>query len=116
MSQVFALASIWILIFALGSSVCLVPMLYTFNLAHQDPFTSEFSYVDQASALEFLSTVNGILFTISGAIFGYPIASAAVRVLRRLWRNDLVGLKGACPNCAEDVSLSAMNYHPLFIL
>lgn len=103
LSQVFALATIWILIFALGSSVCLVPILYTANLTHQDPFSSEFSYIDQASTLEFLSRVNGIFFTLFGAVVGYPIASAAVRVLRRLWRNDLVGLKGACPNCAEEV-------------
>ena len=30
----------------------------------------------------------------------------AVKVLQGLWRNDLVALKGACPNCGEEVSLS----------
>lgn len=29
----------------------------------------------------------------------------AVRVLQGLWRNDLVALRGACPNCGEEVSL-----------
>lgn len=27
-----------------------------------------------------------------------------VKVLLGLWRNDLVSLKGACPNCGEEVS------------
>nr|KYP68180.1 hypothetical protein KK1_021800 [Cajanus cajan] len=26
-----------------------------------------------------------------------------VKVLQGLWRNDLVALKGACPNCGEEV-------------
>lgn len=29
-----------------------------------------------------------------------------VKVLLGLWRNDLVALKGACPNCGEEVSQS----------
>lgn len=37
------------------------------------------------------------------ALIGYPIASASVKVLQGLWRNDLVALKGACPNCSEEV-------------
>jgi hypothetical protein len=28
-----------------------------------------------------------------------------VKVLQGLWKNDLVALKGACPNCGEEVSL-----------
>ncbi|GLT43331.1 hypothetical protein SLA2020_172900 [Shorea laevis] len=103
LSQVFALASIWILIFALGSSICLVPIIYAINVAYQDPFCLEFFYVSQASTWEFLSIVNGILFMAFGSVIGYPTASAAVRVLQRLWRNDLVALKGACPNCGEEV-------------
>lgn len=30
----------------------------------------------------------------------------AVGVLQGLWRNDLVALKGACPNCGEEVGPS----------
>ncbi|XP_022732539.1 PGR5-like protein 1B, chloroplastic isoform X1 [Durio zibethinus] len=103
LSQVLVLASIWILIFALGCTLCLVPIIYTTNLAYQDPFSSDISYGSQASNFEFLATVNGILFIGIGSVVGYSLASAAVRVLQRLWRNDLVALKGACPNCGEEV-------------
>ncbi|XWS53121.1 hypothetical protein CRYUN_Cryun11dG0130500 [Craigia yunnanensis] len=103
LSQVLALASIWILIFAFGCTLCLVPIIYTISLAYQDPFSSDISYDSQASNFEFLATVNGILFMAIGSVIGYPLASAAVRVLQRLWRNDLVALKGACPNCGEEV-------------
>ncbi|XP_075636074.1 uncharacterized protein LOC142608227 [Castanea sativa] len=47
--------------------------------------------------------VNGILFMALGSVIGYPIASASVKVLQGLWRNDLVALEGACPNCGEEV-------------
>ncbi|KAK6247075.1 hypothetical protein QUC31_018640 [Theobroma cacao] len=103
-SQVLALASIWILILAVGSTFCLVPLIYTISLAYQDPFSSDFSYGSQASNFEYLATVNGILFVAIGSVIGYSVASAAVRVLQRLWRKDLVALKGACPNCGEEVS------------
>ncbi|KAG4137935.1 hypothetical protein ERO13_D07G103400v2 [Gossypium hirsutum] len=103
LSQGLALASIWILIFAFGCTLCLVPIIYTISLAYQDPFSSSASYDSQAANLEFLATVNGILFMGIGSVTGYPLASAAVRVLQRLWRNDLVALKGACPNCGEEV-------------
>ncbi|XP_059660760.1 PGR5-like protein 1B, chloroplastic isoform X2 [Cornus florida] len=102
-SQVFALASIWLLILGFGSSVCLIPIVYTIGQAYQDAFNSGFSYSSQASALEFLSTLNGILFIVLGSVIGYPIASASVGALRGLWRNDLVALKGSCPNCGEEV-------------
>ncbi|KAK8697791.1 hypothetical protein V6N13_113926 [Hibiscus sabdariffa] len=72
-------------------------------LAYQDPFSSDMPYDSQAANLEFLATVNGILFMGIGFVIGFPLASAAVRVLQRLWRNDLVALKGACPNCGEEV-------------
>lgn len=102
-SQALALASIWVLIFAIGSSVCLVPTIYTINVANQDRFLSEFSSFGHASSLKFISSVKGIIFTGLSALVGFPIASAAVKVLQRLWRKDLVGLKGACPNCGEEV-------------
>ncbi|KAK9998639.1 hypothetical protein SO802_018242 [Lithocarpus litseifolius] len=105
-SQVFALASIWVLFLAFGSSACLVPIIYTVGKANQYAFSSGFYYGIQASTLEFLSVVNGILFMALGSVIGYPIALASVKVLQGLWRNDLVALKGACPNCGEEVSLS----------
>ncbi|KAM1553391.1 hypothetical protein ACFX1Z_006269 [Malus domestica] len=99
-SQVFALASIWILFLAFGSSVCLVPVFYTVGLAYQDAFNPVFSYINQAPAL---SMLNSVLFMTLGSVIGYPIASASVKVLKGLWRNDLVALKGACPNCGDEV-------------
>ncbi|XP_034689283.1 PGR5-like protein 1B, chloroplastic [Vitis riparia] len=102
-SQVFALASIWILFLAFGGSACLVPIIYTVGQAYQDAFNSGLSYSSQASALQLLATANGILFMVLGSVIGYPVASASVGVLQGLWRNDLVALKGACPNCGEEV-------------
>ncbi|KAE8733033.1 hypothetical protein F3Y22_tig00001644pilonHSYRG00387 [Hibiscus syriacus] len=103
LSQSLTLASIWILIFAFGCTLCLVPIIYTISLAYQDPFSSDVPYDIQAANLEFLSTVNGILPMGIGFVTGYALASSAVRVLQRLWRNDLVALKGGCPNCGEEV-------------
>ncbi|GAV78275.1 hypothetical protein CFOL_v3_21743 [Cephalotus follicularis] len=103
LSQVFTLASIWILIFAFGCSAFLVPMIYTVSIACHDAYDSGLSYGVHPPALEFLGMVNGILFIALGSVIGYPIASASVNVLQGLWRNDLVALKGACPNCGEEV-------------
>ncbi|KAJ0019936.1 hypothetical protein Pint_32392 [Pistacia integerrima] len=103
LSQVLALASIWMMIFGIGSSICLVPMIYTVVLAYQDAFSQGISYGSHASVSGFLATANVILFMAVGALIGYPVASASVRVLQGLWRNDLVALKGACPNCGEEV-------------
>ncbi|XP_021716128.1 PGR5-like protein 1B, chloroplastic [Chenopodium quinoa] len=102
-SQVFALASVWFLILAFGGAVCLVPMLYTINLAYQDALTSESVYSSHPAVVEFLGMLNTLLFILLGSIIGCPIASASARALQGLWRNDLVALKGACPNCGEEV-------------
>uniref|UniRef100_A0A6V7QSY3 Uncharacterized protein n=1 Tax=Ananas comosus var. bracteatus TaxID=296719 RepID=A0A6V7QSY3_ANACO len=50
-----------------------------------------------------LTVVNGMLLIGLGYLVGYPVASASVQALQRLWRNDLVALKGSCPNCGEEV-------------
>ncbi|CAO2824971.1 unnamed protein product [Amaranthus hypochondriacus] len=102
-SQVFALASVWFLILAFGGLVCLVPVLYTINLAYQDTIISETAYSSQPAAMEFLGMLNSVLLMLLGSIIGCPIASASARALRGLWRNDLVALKGACPSCGEEV-------------
>ncbi|KAH9661472.1 PGR5-like A protein [Citrus sinensis] len=103
LSQVLALGIIWILILAFGSSICFVPIIYTVFLAYQDAFSRGISYGSHASVSGFLAAVNVILFMAVGSLIGYPIASASVRVLQGLWRNDLVALRGACPNCGEEV-------------
>ncbi|XP_057472662.1 PGR5-like protein 1B, chloroplastic [Actinidia eriantha] len=102
-SQVLALASVWLLFLGFGSSACLIPVIYTIGQGYHDAFNSGFSYSSQASALELLSMLNGMLFMALGSVIGYPIASASVGALKGLWRNDLVALKGACPNCGEEV-------------
>ncbi|KAJ6777785.1 PGR5-LIKE PROTEIN 1B CHLOROPLASTIC [Salix koriyanagi] len=102
-SQAFALASIWIFFLTIGSSACTLPIIYTIGLAYQNAFGSGIAHGSQATIIGFLATVNGILFMAVGSLIGYPIASASVKVLQGLWRNDLVALKGACPNCGEEV-------------
>lgn len=154
LSQVLALAGIWLVFLALGCSACLVPLICTADLVFKDPLSLGLSYNSHGSAFEFLSAINAILFIAFGSLIGYPIATAsgkrwllvdfalniyteeclntsikygtlmplmfnimlayfrlftaflaiaAVGVLKGLWRNDLVALKGACPNCGEEV-------------
>ncbi|KAF9598669.1 hypothetical protein IFM89_029919 [Coptis chinensis] len=102
-SQVWALASVWMLLLAFGSLVFLVPVHYIVALAYQDALHSRLFSSGTETALESLAMVNRILFLVVGSIVGYPIASASVGALQRLWRNDLVALKGPCPNCGEEV-------------
>ncbi|KAF5802539.1 putative PGR5-like protein [Helianthus annuus] len=100
-SQVFALASVWLLFLVIGSSACLVPVVYTFGKVFNDAKDSEFS--PAAPLLEFIAMINGMLVMMLGPMIGYPIASASVGALQGLWKNDLVALKGACPNCGDEV-------------
>ncbi|XP_055829582.1 PGR5-like protein 1B, chloroplastic isoform X2 [Solanum dulcamara] len=100
-SQVFALASVWLLILGFGSSFLIVPLICTIAQAYQDTFDSGMPYTDQS--FELFTILNGILFMVLGSIIGFPIASASVGALQGLWKNDLVALKGACPNCGEEV-------------
>ncbi|CAL1401910.1 unnamed protein product [Linum trigynum] len=102
-SQAFALASIWILFLTVGSCICVGPILYAIGIAYQDAFGPPISNGGQQDVIKFLSSANFVLFTAVGYLVGYPIASASVKVLQGLWRNDLVALKGACPNCGEEV-------------
>uniref|UniRef100_A0A7N0TCK5 Uncharacterized protein n=1 Tax=Kalanchoe fedtschenkoi TaxID=63787 RepID=A0A7N0TCK5_KALFE len=101
--QAFALASIWVLILALGSLACLLPIIQASGLTYQHLDDSAITYNNHAFTLDFLSRVKNILFTALGSVIGYPVASASVGVLKGLWRNDLVALKGSCPNCGEEV-------------
>ncbi|KAK7312468.1 hypothetical protein VNO77_36351 [Canavalia gladiata] len=103
LSMVFALASAWAMFLAFGSLVCVGPMSYTVGMAYQNAFDSGLFHSSQTSGLGFLALVNNIIFIVLGFVIGYPVASASVKVLQGLWRNDLVALKGACPNCGEEV-------------
>ncbi|XP_076947770.1 uncharacterized protein LOC143619812 [Bidens hawaiensis] len=103
-SQVLALASVWLLFLGIGSSACLVPVLYIFGQVFTDTLDSGFSPVNShAPILELIAMLNGMLVMMLGSMIGYPIASASVRALQGLWKNDLVALKGECPNCSEEV-------------
>ncbi|KAI3694631.1 hypothetical protein L1987_77599 [Smallanthus sonchifolius] len=103
-SQVFALASVWLLFLGIGSSACLVPVIYTFGQAFKDALDSGFSPASSHTpVLEFIAMMNGMLVMMLGSMIGYPVASASVGALRGLWKNDLVALKGSCPNCGEEV-------------
>ncbi|WJX13309.1 hypothetical protein P8452_03709 [Trifolium repens] len=103
LSMVFTLASTWAQFFAFGSSACVGPMFYTINLAYQNATNLGLSYGSHASELKPLFMVNTIIFMTIGFIIGYPVASASVKVLHGLWRNDIAALKGSCPNCGEEV-------------
>ncbi|XP_072984587.1 uncharacterized protein [Typha latifolia] len=102
-SQVLALGSVWMLLLVLGTSVCLVPTIYAISLAFNGIFGSRNVLNGGKSPFEELKMVNDMLFMGLGYLIGYPIASASVRALEGLWRNDLVALKGSCPNCGEEV-------------
>jgi len=74
-SQVFALASVWLLILGFGSSFLIVPLICTIVQAYQDTFESGMPYTDQS--FELFTILNGILFMVLGSIIGFPIASAS---------------------------------------
>ncbi|KAG9131790.1 hypothetical protein Leryth_009532 [Lithospermum erythrorhizon] len=130
-SQVFALASVWLVILGFGCLVAIVPIAYTLFQAYKDEFNSEILYASQESKLKLLTVISGIFYILLGSIIGYPIASASgftkkpisdpslvilctidgqtniepytVGALQGLFKNDLVALKGTCPNCGEEV-------------
>ncbi|RZB79849.1 hypothetical protein D0Y65_029880 [Glycine soja] len=77
LSMIFALASTWAMFHAFGSLACVGPISYTIGMAYQNAFDSGLSLGSQTSGL--------------------------AKVLHGLWRNDLTALKGACPNCGEEV-------------
>ncbi|KAK7325017.1 hypothetical protein VNO77_29033 [Canavalia gladiata] len=103
LSMALALASTWSLFLALGCSACVGPIVHTIDMAYQQAFNSGLSYASRASGLGLLFMVNSIIFIVLGLVIGYPVASASVKVLQGLWRNDLAALKGSCPNCGEEV-------------
>ncbi|KAI3786986.1 hypothetical protein L1987_41114 [Smallanthus sonchifolius] len=78
-SQVFALASVWLLFLGIGSSACLVPVIYTFGQAFKDALDSGFSPASShAPLLEFVAMLNGMLVMMLGSMIGYPVASLLV--------------------------------------
>lgn len=60
--------------------------------------------MDQIWKLE-NDTCNLFIIIISPNVIITYSSILTVKVLQGLWKNDLVALKGACPNCGEEVSL-----------
>ncbi|WOL16510.1 hypothetical protein Cni_G25297 [Canna indica] len=102
-SQGFALASIWLLFLAFGSSAILVPAIYVTSLAFADSINSIYYLYSERPAFGSLTTANKTLTLGLGYLVGYPLAYASIQALQGLWRNELVAMKGSCPNCGEEV-------------
>lgn len=62
-------------------------------------------FIDQSWKLEDIP-VNLVIVIVALNIGITYAPILTVKVLQGLWRNDLVALKGACPNCGEEVSLA----------
>lgn len=59
-------------------------------------------FLDQIWKLE--NNTSNLIIISPNVIITYS-SILAVKVLQGLWKNDLVALNGACPNCGEEVSL-----------
>ncbi|OEL29018.1 hypothetical protein BAE44_0009966 [Dichanthelium oligosanthes] len=119
-SMFMALSSIWMLLLLFGTSAFLVPSLYTLSLAFGDVFGARYLLYG-AKSLDAITRVNDLALVVLGYLVGYPIASASGKksilsasiwsftftipfgALRGLLSNNLVALKGSCPNCGEQV-------------
>ncbi|CAL9207443.1 unnamed protein product [Musa hybrid cultivar] len=102
-SQAFALASVWLVLLAFGSSAILVPVICIITLAFADAINSRYYLYSEISTFGSLLMVNKNLILGLGHLVGYPLAFASIQALRGLWRNELVAMKGSCPNCGEEV-------------
>ncbi|THU50796.1 hypothetical protein C4D60_Mb06t24090 [Musa balbisiana] len=80
-SQAFALASVWMLLLAFGTSAILVPTIYSLNLALSDIFNLRYFFYGGRSPFELFMMVNGFLIMGLGCLIGYPIASASGNLL-----------------------------------
>lgn len=101
-SMLLALSSIWMLLLLFGTSAFLVPSLYILSLTFGDAFGARY-FLYGAKSLDMITRVNDMVLVGLGYLVGYPIASASVGALQGLLTNNLVALKGSCPNCGEQV-------------
>uniref|UniRef100_A0A0A9D5E9 Uncharacterized protein n=1 Tax=Arundo donax TaxID=35708 RepID=A0A0A9D5E9_ARUDO len=97
-----ALSSIWLSLLLFGTSAFLVPSLYTLSLAFGDTFGARYLLYG-AKSVDMITRVNDLALLGLGYLVGYPIASASVGALQGLLSNNLVALRGSCPNCGEQV-------------
>lgn len=101
-SLIMALSSIWMLLLLFGTSAFLVPSFYTLSRAFGDAFGTRFLLYG-AKSLDGVTRVNDMVLIGLGYLIGYPVASASVGALQGLLTNNVVALKGSCPNCGEQV-------------
>lgn len=101
-SLIMALSSIWMLLLLFGTSALLVPTFHTLSRAFGDAFGTRFLLYG-AKSLDGITRANDMVLVGLGYLVGYPIASASVGALQGLLTNNVVALKGSCPNCGEQV-------------
>ncbi|XP_065029086.1 PGR5-like protein 1B, chloroplastic isoform X4 [Musa acuminata AAA Group] len=76
----------------------------TYADAEEDPSQAfALASVCERSTFGSLMMVNKTLILGLGHLVGYPLAFASIQALQGLWRNELVAMKGSCPNCGEEV-------------
>nr|XP_009384871.1 PREDICTED: PGR5-like protein 1B, chloroplastic isoform X3 [Musa acuminata subsp. malaccensis] len=76
----------------------------TYADAEEDPSQAfALASVCEISTFGSLMMVNKTLILGLGHLVGYPLAFASIQALQGLWRNELVAMKGSCPNCGEEV-------------
>lgn len=102
-SQLWTLASIWIMLLAIGIVVASGPPACALSKVCKGTVHLWFSSHAFSFTTEPLMAVNGFIETAIGFSIGVPVATAAVGALQGLWRGDLVALKGSCPSCGEEV-------------
>uniref|UniRef100_A0A0E0H8I2 PGR5-like protein 1A, chloroplastic n=2 Tax=Oryza TaxID=4527 RepID=A0A0E0H8I2_ORYNI len=101
-SMFMALSSIWMLLLLFGTSAFLVPSLCILSLTFGDAFGARYLLYG-AKSFDVITRVNDMVLIGLGYLIGYPISSASVGALQGLLTNNLVALKGSCPNCGEQV-------------
>uniref|UniRef100_A0ACD5TZ48 Uncharacterized protein n=1 Tax=Avena sativa TaxID=4498 RepID=A0ACD5TZ48_AVESA len=100
-SLFMVLSSIWMLLLLFGTSAFLVPSFYL-SRAFGDIFGTRFLLYGTKS-LDGITRVNDMVLIGLSYLVGYPIASASFGALQGLLTNNVVALKGSCPNCGEQV-------------
>ncbi|URD81940.1 PGR5-like protein [Musa troglodytarum] len=76
-SQAFALASVWLVLLAFGSSAILVPAICIITLAFADAINSRYYLYSEISTFGSLMMVNKTLILGLGHLVGYPLAFAS---------------------------------------
>ncbi|RZS12478.1 hypothetical protein BHM03_00043936 [Ensete ventricosum] len=79
-SQAFALASVWLVLLAFGSSAILVPAICIITLAFADAINSRYYLYSERSTFGSLMTVNKTLVLGLGHLVGYPLAFASSKL------------------------------------